>query len=147
MSSALGLPRSLLQLTALTSLSVGGPACDAAMADGVSKLRWLQRLQWDCGSALLTELRCLTVLSSLQELQLGGWAQQGCWSVARAENMEDPVALYNGYSCSDELVMRAVLKTEPFWVRWQDAGLIAGGRSSSVFLLVCMIRDLQPSLT
>jgi hypothetical protein len=61
--------------------------------------------------------------------------------------MEDPAALYNGYSSKDELVIRLVLKEGPYWVRQQDAGFdVEEGRSSSVLVLACMVRDLPPSL-
>jgi hypothetical protein len=68
---------SLSKVTALKSLSLAGPACNAEMAAGVSQLTWLRKLQWDCSPATLSELQCLTALCGLWELQLGGWARQG----------------------------------------------------------------------
>jgi hypothetical protein len=70
---------SLSQLTALTSLTLAGPACDAARAQLLLQLTGLCRLQWDYGTASIAELQCLTALTNLQELQLGGWQLQGDW--------------------------------------------------------------------
>jgi hypothetical protein len=69
----------LAKLTAFHSLMLAGDTCDNWLAAEVAQLTGLHRLQWNYGTASIAQLQCLTALTNLQELQLGGWQLQGDW--------------------------------------------------------------------